>query len=174
VIARDNAAPVLAADEFHGIERAALAYLRDERDLRGYDPDRGWMHSAAHTADLLKFVGRSRFLTADGQTRLLDAIREKLQSAPTVFTHGEDERFARAVLSIINRADFDAAAFAQWTARMKPARPGEKPTVAELSQVQNAKNLLTKLDVLLDGIPEPSQAVRSAHDSVRTAVKDTF
>jgi hypothetical protein len=174
VIARDNAAPFLTADEFHRIERAALAYLRDERDLRGYDPDRGWMHSAAHTADLLKFIGRSRFLGADAQIRLLDAIRDKLQAAPNVFTHGEDERFARAVLSIVNRTDFDAAAFAQWTARTKPARLGDKPTVAELSHAQNAKNLLAKLDVLLDTVSQPSDAVRSAHESVRAALKDTF
>jgi hypothetical protein len=174
VIARDNAASVLTEVEFHRIERAAFAYLRDERDLRGYDPERGWMHSAAHTADLLKFIGRSRFLAADGQTRLLDAIREKLQNAPTVFTHGEDERFARAVLSIVNRTDFDAAAFTEWAARMKPARLGEKPTVADLSRLQNSKNLLAKLDVLLDGIAQPSEAVRSAHESVRAAVKDAF
>ncbi|MCK7495333.1 MAG: DUF2785 domain-containing protein [Comamonadaceae bacterium] len=36
----------------------ALAYLRDERDLRGIDPSVGWIHATAHTADLLKFLAR--------------------------------------------------------------------------------------------------------------------
>jgi hypothetical protein len=174
VVARDNAAPFLSADEFHGIERAAQAYLRAEQDLRGYDPGHGWAHSAAHTADLLKFIGRSRHLDAAGQAQLLDAVTQKLTSAPVVFTYGEDERFARAVLSIVNREDFDRAAFASWVARTKPTRPGAKPTVAELAHAQNAKNLFAKLDVLLDGIQEPSDAVRSAHDSVRAALKDAF
>jgi Protein of unknown function (DUF2785) len=174
VVARDNAAPCLTVDDFHRIERAALAYLRDERDLRGYDPDRGWMHSAAHTADLLKFIGRSRFLAVDAQARLLDAIGEKLRTADIVFTHGEDERFARAVLSIVSRADFDGRGFAEWTTRVKPARPADKPSVGELRRLQNAKNLLAKLDVLLDAVPQPSEAVRSAHESVRASLKDAF
>jgi len=174
VVARDNAAPVLSAVEFHRIERAAFAYLRDERDLRGYDAERGWMHSAAHTADLLKFIARSRFLAADGQTRLLDAIREKLQTAPTVFTHGEDERFARAVLSIVNRSDFDRDAFKAWTLRAKPARLPEKFTTAQLSGAQNSKNLLAKLQVLLTADAQPSDAIQFARDSVRAALEGAF
>jgi hypothetical protein len=34
-------------------------YLRDERDLRGFDPKKGWMHATAHTADLLAELSRS-------------------------------------------------------------------------------------------------------------------
>ncbi len=175
VVARDNADPFLTSDEFHRIEQAALAYLRDEQDLRGFDPEHGWMHSAAHTADLVKFIGRSRFLDGTkGQTAILDAVAHKLAAAPAVFTHGEDERFARAVMSIVNRADFDREAFSSWTMRTKPPRLGAKPTVAELAHVQNVKNLLAKLGVLLDTIGEPSEAVRSAHESVRAALKDAF
>jgi hypothetical protein len=173
VVARDNAAPFLREDEFHRVERAALDYLQAERDLRGYDPETGWMHSAAHTADLLKFIGRSRHVDTQGQARLLEAISRKL-AVPEVFTHGEDERFARAVLSIVNRADFDRAGFAAWSAHAAPPRPGERPTAAELSAAQNAKNLLAKLLVLLDAAPQPSDGVRAAHDNVRAALKDLF
>jgi Protein of unknown function (DUF2785) len=174
VVARDNAAPFLTAEEFQRIEEAALVYLRTEQDLRGYDPEHGWMHSAAHTADVLKFLGRSRFLNSGGQSTLLDAIAQKLATVPIVFTHGEDERFARAVISIVNRSDFDRDAFSSWTMRTKPGRLGTKPTVAELAHVQNVKNLLAKLDVLLDAVGDPSEAVRSAHESVRAALKDAF
>jgi hypothetical protein len=174
VVARDNVGPFLTAEDFHRIEQAALAYLRTEQDLRGYDPEHGWMHSAAHTADLLKFIGRSRFLSLADQSTLLDAIQQKLTGAPMVFTHGEDERFARAVISIVNRADFDRETFSSWTVRAKPLRAGATPTVAELARVQNMKNLLAKLDVLLDAIGEGSDAVRSAHESVRAALKDAF
>jgi len=174
IVARDNAAPVLTPEEFGRIEQAALAYLRAEQDVRGYDPEHGWMHSAAHTADLLKFVARSRFLDRAGQTSVLDAIAAKLATAPAVFTHGEDERFARAVLSIVNRSDFDRAAFASWVAARKPPRLSARPTALELSAAQNVKNLLAKLDVLLDGDAQPSDALRSAHESVRAALKDAF
>src|SRR5262249_38408458 len=59
VAARDNDAPFLSAAEHAALVDAALAYLRDERDLRGYDAAKGWMHSVAHTSDLLKFLARS-------------------------------------------------------------------------------------------------------------------
>lgn len=173
-VARDNAVPFLTPDEFHRIEHAALAYLQAEQDLRGYEPERGWMHSAAHTADLLKFIARSRFLDRAGQRALLEAVAHKLHASTIVFTHGEDERFARAVLSIVNRSDFDRTAFSSWTSEAKPARLNVRPTAVELIGAQNVKNLLAKLDVLLDGDSSPSDAVQSAHSSVRTALKDAF
>ena len=66
VVARDNADPFLDANDWRRVETAALAYLAAEQDLRGYDAGKGWMHSAAHTADLLKFLGRSRYLDLAG------------------------------------------------------------------------------------------------------------
>jgi hypothetical protein len=174
VVARDNAAPFLSADEFHRLETAALDYLAAEQDVRGYDATRGWMHSAAHTADLLKFLARGRFLAPADQVRFLDAITRKLSSTPTVFTHGEDERLARAVLSIVNRSDFDRTAFKAWTTRAKPARLPEKPTTAQLSGAQNTKNLLAKLQVLLTADAQPSEAIQFARDSVRVALEGAF
>jgi len=174
VVARDNASPVLTRDEFRRIEAAALEYLAAERDVRGYDPRKGWMHSAAHTADLLKFLARSRYLESAEQTRLLDAVGRKLAATPTVFTHGEDERIARAILSIVNRADFDRAAFQAWTARVRPGRPQARPSEADLAGAQNVKNALSKLEVLLAVDPQPSESVAAARDAVRAAVKDLF
>jgi hypothetical protein len=174
VVARDNMAPFLTKEEFSRIERAALAYLHAEQDLRGYAPEHGWMHSAAHTADLLKFIARSRFLDSADQRVVLDAITRKLDAASSVFTHGEDERFARAVLSIVNRSDFDRTAFSSWASEMKPPRLPAKPSSSDLLRGQNRKNLLAKLDVLLDADGQPSDAVQSAHASVRAALKDLF
>jgi uncharacterized protein DUF2785 len=174
VVARDNAAPFLTPEEFHRIEEAALAYLAAEQDLRGYDPQVGWMHSAAHTADLVKFIARSRFLDRTEQPRILDAIARKLTTGQLVFTHGEDERFARAALSIVARADFDRAAFDAWTSRSKPPRQTSRPTTAELNSAQNVKNFLSKLEVVLASDPQASEAVQSARDSVRAALKDLF
>jgi hypothetical protein len=174
VVARDNATPFLNAQDLRRIEDSALVYLNAELDVRGYDPVKGWMHSAAHTADLLKFLARSRYLAPSEQNRILDAIVAKLTEAVVVFTHGEDERFARAVLSVVNRLDFDREAFRMW-AKARPNRPtSARPTVAELRAFQNMKNLLSKLEVLLSLDPRPSESVQSARDSVREALKDLF
>jgi hypothetical protein len=164
VAARDNADPVLDAAAWHRIEQAALAYFAAEQDLRATTPKR--LDAAAHTADLLKFLGRSRHLDAAGQARFLTAIGTKLTTVAIVFTHGEDERMARALLSIVNRTDFDHAAFAAWLANTKPAVPA-KPTVGQLSAIQNWKNALAKLEVLLSNEPSPSEASVAARTSER-------
>jgi len=173
VVARDNVDPFLDLASWRAIDAAALGYLAAEQDLRGYDPSTGWMHSAAHTADLLKFLGRSRHLDAAGQRRYLDAIAGKLAAAAVVFTHGEDERFARAVLSLVARADFDAAQFEAWLQRNKPT-VAEHPSVAQLRAAQNWKNLLAKVEVLLSNDAQLSDAGSAARTAVRTALKPLF
>jgi Protein of unknown function (DUF2785) len=173
VVARDNADPVLDAAAWQRIDAAALAYLAAEQDLRGYDAGKGWMHSAAHTADLLKFLGRSRYLDVAGQRQILDGISNKLTSASVVFTHGEDERLARAVLSLIARADFDGTQFAAWLQRTAPAVPAH-PTVAQLRAAQNWKNLLAKLEVILSNEAQLSEAATAARTALRAALKPLF
>ena len=171
VAARDNAAPFLTETEYRDLVDRALAYLGAERDVRGYDEEKGWIHSAAHTADLLKFLGRNRYLRPSDQVRVLDAVSSKLRGAPVVFTHGEDERFARAILSLVTRADFSPAGFGAWVERTAPARlTTARPTAADLRARQNITNLCAKLELLTlqDTPPEP---VLSARDSLRRALK---
>jgi hypothetical protein len=174
VIARDNADPFLQAREFRRVFDEALEYLRKEQDVRGYDPRLGWMHSAAHTADLLKFLARSAQVTKDDQRAMLDAIAEKMRTAPAVFTYGEDERMARAVLSIVNRADFDQEGFRSWLMRTRPVEPAAVlPDPAVLRGNQNVKNLFAKLEVLLS-LDGSSPAIQAARIEVRAVLKDLF
>jgi hypothetical protein len=174
VIARDNAAPFLQAREFRTIFDDALEYLRKEQDVRGYDPRLGWMHSAAHTADLLKFLGRSAQITKEDQRAIRDAIAEKMRSAPAVFVNGEDERMARAVLSLVNREDFDLEGFRSWLTRTRPVDPAAVlPDPAVLRGNQNVKNLFAKLEVLLS-LDGSSPGVQAARTEVRAVLKDLF
>jgi hypothetical protein len=174
VVARDNADPVLDPDGYQRILTATLSYLDAEKDTRGYDETKGWMHSAAHTADLLKFLARSRYATTADQGRILDAIARKL-NASSVLTYGEDERLARAVLAIVNRRDFDSAAFTQWTQRSRPAAiRTERPSTAQLQVAQNVKNMFSKLDVLLSADDKPTDSVKVARDAVQALLKNLF
>ena len=174
VVARDNADPVLDESGYQRILTATLAYLDAEKDTRGYDETKGWMHSAAHTADLLKFLARSRYATTADQAKILDAITRKL-NASSVFIYGEDERLARAVLAIVNRKDFDGAAFTQWTQKSRPAAIGsERPSAAQLQAAQNVKNMFSKLDVLLSADDKPTDSVKIARESVQAVLKNLY
>lgn len=161
-IALDNQAPWLDDAEFDRVLQSALAYLRDERDTRGFDPEQGWVHSVAHTADLLKFLARSSHLEVSEQGAILTAIADKLSRLDHVLIHGEDERLARAVAAIVARPDADVSAFDAFLERVKPVRLEGLPTPKELAVNQNRKHLAVSLYAVLktggrdDPSPDPA------------------
>jgi len=138
----DNEAAYLERDEFDGLLTAALEYLKNEKDVRGFDGTMGWLHSVAHTADLLKFLARSRHLRVEQQAMILSALTAKLRAVETVLVDGEDERLARAVLSITARPDFDEAAFTAWLKALSPPPRTTPPSAAERAADQNVRHLL--------------------------------
>jgi hypothetical protein len=116
--AEDLKRPFLDAQRFESLIDLAIDELAHERDLRGYVPGKGWGHATAHCADLLKFLARSERLQVPQQTRIVNAIAERLRSAGLVFVWGEDARLAAALTAIATRADADPAPFAAWCQRL--------------------------------------------------------
>jgi hypothetical protein len=62
----------------------------------------------------LKFLSRSPRLSAEDQKRIVSAISQRCRSAHLVSIWGEDARMAAALLSIVDRKDFDASVFKTW------------------------------------------------------------
>ena len=175
IAALDNEAPFLSDDEYARLLDAALAYLQDERDMRGFDPRRGWMHSAAHTADLLKFLAGNPHLPARGQARILAALTAKNREAPAPFSQGEDERMARVAISIARRADFDREGFGAWLSAAKAAAVFPNPaTIDALRAQQNVRHLLTALWTELSVDERPSEGADFAKSALRDALKGLF
>ena len=111
---RDLKMPFLGEERYRTFLANALAYLRDERDLRGFDPTLGWIHATAHTADLLAALAGNPLLRNVDQARLLDTISRRLSSAHEIFTYGEQDRLSALAATIVARKDFDAPAFYNW------------------------------------------------------------
>jgi hypothetical protein len=175
IAARDNDAPFLSAAEFDSLLDAALAYLRDERDTRGFDAARGWLHSAAHTSDLLKFLARNPRLTPAGQGRILAALLAKNREAAAPFNQGEDERMARVPISIVRRADFDRDGFRAWlTAAAAAAAFPEPATPDALRAEQNVRHLLMALWTELSVDERPSDGADAARQALRDTLKTLF
>jgi hypothetical protein len=161
-LTRDAAAPFLSGPERARIAETTYQFLATVHDGRGFDDRIGWVHSAAHSADVLRALGRGPYADAAGQARILDGIATAARSS-AVWAAGEDERMARAAAVLLIRDDFDAAAFGNWIDRM--AAPAPTPlTHAALAGAQNAKNVLAKLGVLLarqPTLPAPALEIRT-------------
>ena len=111
---REAKAPFMGAERYHQLVAESVAYLQSERDLRGYDAKLHWIHSTAHTADLLAALADSPLLTKEEESAILGAIAARFASTREVYTQGEQDRLAAAVVAVIRRPDFDAAAFEPW------------------------------------------------------------
>jgi len=173
--------PALDEAGYRKLLDAALAYLRDEHDLRGLTPRMGWVHATAHTADLLKFLARDPRFTPADQGRLLEAAWAKLTLRGTpVFAHREDERLAAAVASVVRRADFDLSAFQRWLDRFPPLEAevwsASTPRLATLEAAQNARHLLDSLFVALSLTPAAptSATARGPSEAARQALMDVL
>jgi hypothetical protein len=112
--AQDLRKPFLSATAFKETLDTALRCYAEEKDLRGYVPVKGWAHATAHIADLLKFLARNPHLSAEDQKRIVSGVSQRCRTVHLVFTWGEDARMAAALLSVINRKDFDASPFETW------------------------------------------------------------
>jgi hypothetical protein len=163
IAAADVQVPFLNPSEVHGLFDRLLDYFARERDLRGFDPARGWMHSVAHSADALKFLARNPALGPGTDARLLTAVRQKIESADAVLAWGENDRVARALHAAVRRADADPAALEAWTSHWVQAHRvlwanGPQVNPASFARVENATQVMRSLQAALsmDAAPTPN------------------
>lgn len=173
IAALDNAQPFLTDEEFARLLDSALRYFLAEKETRGYDSAKGWVHPTAHTADLLKFLSRSPRLKQEDSARIERALVEKLSSSSAVYVFGEDERIARVFVSLIRRKDARPGLIDGWMANLaknhKALWQTPKLDIPRFASVQNQKSVGRSLFVMLAKDP-PGEAV----DSAKKALTDTL
>ncbi len=115
IIHHDNQDPFLEKDDVHSILAKGLAYLKEERDPRGYVAEKGWAHTLAHTADLLYVLSSNRFIARAELEQILNAMTEKLtEPIDWIYPYGEDDRLVQAVLGAVQRKLLDEFFYKQW------------------------------------------------------------
>lgn len=175
VAAADLSAPFLEPAEAQAFFDRMLDYFQRERDVRGFDPARGWMHSVAHTADALKFLVRNPKLPAGSDTRLLAAVRAKLEAADTVFAWGENDRVALALHAAVRRADADAPALDAWATHWVESHRalwagGPQVDPRRFAAVENAKLMMRSLHAALSMDATPTPAGEAARKTLLAAL----
>lgn len=113
-VARHRARPFLTAQAVQETYRKMVAYLPQERDLRGYVTGKGWAHAIAHAADALDELALCPELGEESLSDILRVIREAVVGAATVLIDEEDERLVAAALSAVQRQMLSKAQVTQW------------------------------------------------------------
>ena len=118
---RELKSQFLGEERYRKLLEAALEYLGDEKDLRGFDEKKGWIHATAHTADLIAALARHPLFTEADQAKVLEAAGKRVETARVIFSFGEQDRLANALAAMAGRADFNLAGFELWVNRMDKA-----------------------------------------------------
>lgn len=119
IIGRDNIVQLMsAASVLDWGDRATAWYVR-EQDHRGWIPEQGWANAIAHGADLLAALARSRHFGRLELTVLLDVMADRVLT-PTayIWRHGEEDRLAYAVMTVLHRNALDPSIVEPWLARL--------------------------------------------------------
>lgn len=130
----------------------------EETDLRGYDPSLGWLHAAAHGADLLGTFGRHPEVRP---ARMLEVAVRRL-TAPTeqLWAAGEDERLGHAISLALTHPDLarsDASGWIDAVARSWPS-PDAGPPPAWVSNA--ARTLRAVVAMTLTGVRSDNYPTR--------------
>lgn len=165
VLSRESRRPFLEARVVAGLTLDLVRYLERERDLRGYEPELGWVHATAHAADALARCVRHPAVDDATRWRVVDAIEARLDTVEAVFTHGENRRLALVLAAIVAREESDVEPIVAWRAR---AREREKELWAApvldlrlFARVENETQVFESLLAALTALPaEHSNARR--------------
>lgn len=119
IVGRDNDVHLMPSRAVLDWGDSATSWYVRELDHRGWIPELGWAHSIAHGADLLAALARSRHFGPLELTVLLDVIADRVLT-PTayIWRHGEDDRLAYAVMTLLHRNALDPGLVEPWLARL--------------------------------------------------------
>lgn len=81
---------------------ASIQYLLQEKDRRGYVPEKGWAHSIAHGSDLLTCAILHPMFDEHNANRCLQAVKECLL-VEEAYIDEEDERILSIILALIQK-----------------------------------------------------------------------
>ncbi|MEH3033794.1 MAG: DUF2785 domain-containing protein [Aeromicrobium erythreum] len=119
IIGRDNNVHLMSPESVLGWGDHATSWYVREQDHRGWLPEQGWAHAIAHGADLLGALARSRHFGRLELTVLLDVVADRvLLPTSYIWRHGEDDRLAYAVMTMLHRNALDPGIVEPWLARL--------------------------------------------------------
>jgi hypothetical protein len=183
VVARDGAARELPASTVHRWQDVLCGWYLAEDDLRGWDPDLGWLHAVAHGADALGAFGRSAHTTRDRLAALLVVACDRvLRTGDILLANAEEDRVAFAIALVLTRPELSESDAVCWLDPVRAAfaagEPGPLP-----AWVSNTSNTLRSLYVFADrGVKAPEDMetlVPLPHrgqilDALAQALRETF
>lgn len=118
-IQRDNIQGLVSSGKVLEWGDQITSWYLQERDLRAVVPGQGWAHAVAFGADAIGTLAESTYCSGTALGVLLDVLADRMLMPVTqVFTHGEADHVAGAVLQILRRNVLPLAELEAWVERV--------------------------------------------------------
>lgn len=114
LLSADSKKNILTDDDIIYMHERMITYMKDEKDLRGYIDNKGWAHSVAHSADVLKYLSNYSVIDSNKHIDILDVIAIKVVEEDYEYKHGEQERLLKAVQVILQRELVNPESLVTW------------------------------------------------------------
>jgi hypothetical protein len=122
----DRVESYLTEAEIDQLVGAAITYVSDVQDYRGFSDIDGWRHGVAHGADWLMQLSLNSALTKDQADRILDTARVQIPAASGhAYIHGEPGRLARPVIFVAMRGEMSEQDWTDWLTPLVDPAPME-------------------------------------------------
>ena len=139
-----NKDPYLTNKQYMDFYVKFIQYFKKETILKGYDPQVGWMHTIAHSADLIAQIVKSEEMNKKTLEEVMNAILSKFAISTYTYVSDEDERMVTAIVNAIERNILDEEFISKWIESfgLLP-KPKSYPEFYHFKN--NVKNLLRSL-----------------------------
>lgn len=132
---------VLDADLFAQAKNAVIAYLMQENDFRGFVPEYGWAHAAAHGADVLEELVQCKECDQSVLQEILDCMKRVLCNGRYMLCHEEDERLTRVVHQVFKKHAPFRIHLQTWLESLTDFQDIENPQMQYIARI-NTKNFV--------------------------------
>lgn len=144
ILQRHREQAILDSTEFSTVKEALIRYYEEEQDLRGFMPEEGWAHAAAHGADALDELVLCSESDAAIREEVLAVIQRMLYNDQYIFSDEEDERIATIVATIIDHHLLPQQSIVDWIRNLEQCGGWPRSRGQYVARV-NTKNFVRSL-----------------------------
>ena len=148
VVRVDRLQPFMTGNQRAEVVDAAVAFLSNETDHRGFDESEGWRHGVAHGADLMLQLAVHPALERVHAEAMLAAIaRQVAPHGDHFYRYGEYDRLAAPVYYLARRGFFTPQEWETWLRGLAARVARDATTQTQLAARHNINAFIASLYV---------------------------
>lgn len=144
LLQRHLESPIYTKEALDTLFYQFTTYYQKEKILLGYHPLKGWIHTTAHGADVIRTLAKCQELDESMLIQLSMLAKRKFTQGQHAYDAHEDDRMSRAIISIMNQDKLTSAFWVDWVCLLETLEE-DLPYEFIVRSKTNRKNLMRSL-----------------------------